>query len=50
MLRSVLELQEKNSAEVFEAFGQKFPVNSAARWGVLTIVSVQFYFLLHFME
>jgi hypothetical protein len=35
---------------VFEAFGQKFPIESASRWGVLIIIGIQFYFWLHLSE
>lgn len=50
LIRRILELQQKNSTDVFEAFGQKFPTDSATRWGVLIVVGVQFYLLLHFSE
>lgn len=50
LVRRVLELQQKNSTGVFEAFGQKFPIESAARWGVLIITCIQFYFWLHLSE
>jgi len=33
----LLKLQEKNAPEQFEAFGQKFPVESATRWGLMLV-------------
>ena len=50
LVRRTLELQAKSSGESFEIFGQKFPVESASRWGILIVVGIQFYFLLHYVE
>jgi hypothetical protein len=49
-LRNILELQEKNSQEVFEAFGIKFPIESTTRWGLVIILAIQLYFLIHLIE
>jgi hypothetical protein len=50
LLKSIVELQRKNASEFFEAFGQKFPSESASRWGSLIVIGIQFYFWLHFSE
>jgi hypothetical protein len=50
LARNFLELEKKNSADVFEAFGQKFPVESATRWGILIVIGIQFYFWVHLGE
>lgn len=36
--------------EMFEAFGLKLPISTAAGWGMGLIISVQLYFLAHFSE
>lgn len=36
--------------EMFEAFGLKLPISTAASWGMALIISVQLYFLAHFRE
>jgi len=49
-LKQILEQNEKNSKEAFQAFGITFPIETTTRWGTLIIIVIQFYFLLHFME
>jgi hypothetical protein len=46
-LRNILQLQEKNSQEVFEAFGIKFPIETTARAGMAIILAIQLYLLMH---
>jgi hypothetical protein len=50
VFRSILKLQEKDSPEEFEAFGQKIPTDTARRWGVFLILGIQFYFFVHLAE
>jgi hypothetical protein len=46
----ILRSEKERSKEVFEAFGVKFPVEAAAKWGVSILVVVQMYFWLHLAE
>lgn len=49
-IKQILQQNEKNSKEAFQAFGVTFPIETTTRWGTLIIIVIQFYFLLHFME
>jgi hypothetical protein len=49
-IKQILQQNEKNSKEAFQAFGVTFPIETTARWGTLIIIVIQFYFLLHLVE
>ena len=49
-IKQILQQNEKNSKEAFQAFGVTFPIETTTKWGTLIIIVIQFYFLLHFME
>ena len=46
-LSAILAAQRKRSDQTFEAFSVKFPSDAVARWGLILILSVQLYFLIH---
>jgi hypothetical protein len=49
-LKQILHVQANNSKEVFEAFGVKFPIETASRWGLILILGIQVYMWLHIAE
>jgi hypothetical protein len=49
-LRSHLIQQLEKGDSVFEAFGLKIPVAQLTFWGIVVVLSVQLYFLLHLRE
>ena len=49
-IKQILQQNQKNSKEAFQAFGVTFPIETTAKWGTLIIIVIQFYFLLHLME
>jgi hypothetical protein len=42
--------ESQHRGESFEAFGIKFPAGATVLWGMLIILCIQLYFLLHLME
>jgi hypothetical protein len=46
-LTSILASQRKHSAQTFEAFSVKFPSEAIARWGIVLLVGIQLYLLIH---
>jgi hypothetical protein len=46
-LASILAAQRKHSVQTFEAFSVKFPSEAIARWGIVLLLSIQFYFMMH---
>jgi hypothetical protein len=49
-LKLIIRNEEQRTSEVFEAFGQKFPIETTARWGILIILGIQLYLWLHLCE
>lgn len=49
-LKELLHSEETASKEIFEAFGIKFPLETAVRWAVFLILAVQIYFWIHLTE
>ena len=46
-LSTILAAQRKRSDQTFEAFSVKFPSDAVARWGLILLLGVQLYFLIH---
>lgn len=46
-LSTILAAQRKRSDQTFEAFSVKFPSDAVARWGLVLLLGVQLYFLIH---
>jgi hypothetical protein len=46
-LTSILASQRKHSVQTFEAFSVKFPSEAIARWGVVLLLGIQLYLLIH---
>lgn len=46
-LSAILAAQRKHSDQTFEAFSVKFPSEAVARWGLILLLGVQLYFLIH---
>jgi hypothetical protein len=46
-LSSILASQRKHSVQTFEAFSVKFPSEAIARWGVVLLLGIQLYLLIH---
>src|SRR5882672_415496 len=46
-LSLILAAQRKHSDQTFEAFSVKFPSEAVARWGLVLLLGVQLYFLIH---
>jgi hypothetical protein len=46
-LTAILAAQRKHSDQTFEAFSVKFPSEAIARWGLVLLLGVQLYFLIH---
>jgi hypothetical protein len=46
-LASILASQRKHSVQTFEAFSVKFPSEAIARWGIVLLLGVQLYLLIH---
>ncbi|HEY3767277.1 MAG TPA: hypothetical protein VGN44_01275, partial [Candidatus Angelobacter sp.] len=49
-IKQILQNNERNSKEAFQAFGVTFPIETTTKWGTLIIIMIQFYFWLHFLE
>jgi hypothetical protein len=49
-IERIARAEADRSRESLEAFGVKFPVETASRWGLFIIISVQLYFALHLAE
>ena len=49
-IQRILQQNEKNSKETFQAFGVTFPIETTTRWGALLIVALQLYLWLHLSE
>jgi hypothetical protein len=46
-LKTILSAQRKHSDQTFEAFSVKFPSDAVARWGLILLLGIQLYFLIH---
>jgi hypothetical protein len=46
-LSAILAAQRKHSDQTFEAFSVKFPSEAVARWGLILLLGVQLYLLIH---
>jgi hypothetical protein len=49
-IERIARAEAERSKDSLEAFGVKFPVETASRWGLFIIISVQLYFALHLAE
>jgi len=47
---AILEAEQSRTGESFEAFGVKFPAQGTTRWGILVVLGIQLYFLIHLRE
>jgi len=49
-MQAILAHNMQNTRETFEAFGVKFPIETASQWGILVILAIQLYFSVHMAE
>jgi hypothetical protein len=49
-MQKILARFTVNTRETFEAFGIKFPIETASQWGILVILGIQLYFAVHMAE
>jgi hypothetical protein len=49
-LERIVRSEKERTREAFEQFGIKFPIESAARWGIFLVLATQIYFVIHFSE
>lgn len=49
-LESILKSEQKRTGESFEAFGIRFPAQGTTRWGMLVVLGIQLYLLIHLRE
>jgi hypothetical protein len=50
VVRRVLDGEKERSADSYELLGARIPVEGIARWGMLVVIAVQVYFLVHLGE